>query len=419
MVKTIKRIEKDFLLKTVYNERLSLFYLNSEGRHTLHLGKPVTKEMYLKASRPLTKEILPREKIELMFDYAGMVIDFTVEVDSVHDQEDLIITKAPEVLFKNPRRSYTRINPPKSIKSKVTFNETHFSLDYPRVHKFESEETASNEWLNKFDPKNLQQLIDQMPSWIYNYADNYKMLIFRETKPSTVEEHIVAETGKTLLLPSTREKNAFPQTDSHPEKRLITEDVFRRYLESTGIDSAHLNDALNDFVRQKYEAGIFSDAWIPIPFQEYIIGYIHIWINKEGKPPFNHNVINALYQFAKALVFSMKINGYFKTKNATYRPIPLEGKIVNLSDSGMLFALLNPQLSGSLLPGAEIDVELKIAKRNIKTTAKIVSCYKDNTGNYLGCHFFDMNSEDSRFLIDYLYRKSFTDSDAVFVPGSL
>jgi hypothetical protein len=193
--------------------------------------------------------------------------------------------------------------------------------------------------------------------------------------------------------------------------------MFKRYLESTGVDIAYVDDAINRYLKAKYDAGFFSDAWIPLLFQEYVVGYIHIWINKEGKLPFDYGVIDTLYQFAKILTFSLKQNGYFakgRLKNE-----PFEGRVVDISASGLLFAYPHSNLSSSLLPDSELAAKLIASKRIIRVNAKIVRRYKDHAMGYFGCRFLDIAPEDMRFLFEYIYGKPFTDTDAIFLAGQV
>jgi hypothetical protein len=270
-------------------------------------------------------------------------------------------------------------------------------------------------FIRDLNPRNLSGLIEQMAGWIKGYANGYKLVIFKDVKPASTEERIVAETGKTLYLPSTLAN--FPQSDPYPKKRLITEEMFKRYLESTGVNLEYVDNACARFIKAKFDAGIFSDAWIPVLFQEYVIGYIHIWINKEGKLPFDYGVIDTLYQFAKVLAFSLKENGYFeggKMKNE-----PFEGKVVDISASGLLFAYPHSALSAVLLPDSELAVKLIAPRRSINANARIVRRYKDNSLGYFGCRFLDMAPEDMRFLFEYIYGKPFTDTDASFLSGQV
>jgi hypothetical protein len=374
------------------------------------MDKPAKSEIFFRSDRPITG-LKPRKRLDLMFDYKGQVIIFSIEVSAVKDTQ--IVADAPEYLFKNLDRSYSRVSVPLDLKVRFTFRGDRFQLHYPKVQEYESGEIG--DWMNNVDPKNLQGLIDQMSAWISGYASGYKMVIFKTTKPATTEERVVAETGKTLYLPSTLAN--FPQSDPYPKKRLIIEEMFRRYLESTGVDPQYIDDAINRFIKQKFDAGFFSDAWVPILFQEYVIGYIHIWINKEGKLPFDYNVIETLYQFSKVLAFSLKTNGYFDSGRVKNEPF--EGKIVDISASGLLFAYPHSSMSSALLPDSELAVCLTASKRTINASARIVRRYKDNALGYFGCRFLDMAPEDMRFLFEYLYGKPFTDSDANFVSGKV
>jgi c-di-GMP-binding flagellar brake protein YcgR len=410
MATPIKRIEKDFLLKVLYDEQIPIMYLRDRTEYILILDKPAKSEVVFRADRPIAK-LKARSRLDLMFDYKGQVIIFAVEVSLIKD--NIITAAAPEALYKNLDRSYSRVSTPSDLQVQLTFLGDRYSLSFPRVMEFESENLG--DLLRDMDPRNLSGLIDQMAGWIKNYANGYKLIIFRDVKPSTTEERIVAETGKTLFLPSTLAN--FPQADPYPKKRLITGETFKRYLESTGVDLAYVDDACARFIKTKFDSGIFSDAWIPVLFQEYVIGYIHVWINKEGKLPFDYGVIDTLYQFAKVLAYSLKINGYFekgKLKNE-----PFEGKVIDISASGLLFAYPHSNLSSALMPDTELSVKLMTPRRNINANARIVRRYKDNSQGYFGCRFLDMAPEDMRFLFEYIYGKPFTDLDASFLTGQV
>jgi hypothetical protein len=410
MATPVKRIEKEFLLKVLYDEQLPIMYLKNQSEYVLTLEKPTKGQMFLKADRPVAG-LRARKKMDLIFDYRGQVIIFAVEVSSFKDEH--IVTDEPEFLYKNLERSFSRVSTPSDMQVQFTFLGDRYSLTYPKVPEYESGEPG--EFVKNLNPKNLSGLIEQMAAWIKGYANSYKLVIFKDSKPATTEERIVAETGKTLYLPSTLA--AFPKGDPYPKKRLITEDMFKRYLESTGVDLKFVDEATARFIKTKFDNGIFSDAWVPVLFQEYVIGYIHIWINKEGTLPFDYDVIDTLYQFAKILAYSLKINGYFE--GGKLRNEPFEGKVIDISASGLLFAYPHSTLSSSLMPDSELSVKLLAPRRSVNTNAKIVRRYKDSTQDYFGCRFLDMAPEDLRFLFEFIYGKPFTDSDASFLTGQV
>ncbi|MDR1903802.1 MAG: PilZ domain-containing protein [Treponema sp.] len=410
MATPIKRIEKDFLLKVLYDEQIPLMYLRNRTEYILYVEKPAKTEIFLKADRPIIG-LKPKRKLDLIFDYRGQIISFVVDVVSVKDER--ILADAPEFLYKNLDRSFSRVTTPHDMQVQLTFRGDRYSLNYPRISEYEAEEMGN--FMNNLDSRNLSGLIEQMAAWIKGYANGYKLVIFRDVKPTTTEERIISETGKTFYIPSTQ--NSFPDVDPYPKKRIITIDMFKRYLESTGVDIAYIDDAISRYLKAKYDAGFFSDLWVPLLFQEYVIGYIHIWINKEGKLPFDYGVIDTLYQFAKVLAFSLKQNGYFE--KGRLKNEPFEGKVVDISASGLLFAYPHSNRSSSLLPDSELSVKLIAPKRIISANARIVRRYKDHTTGYFGCRFLDMAPEDMRFLFEYIYGKPFTDTDAVFLAGQV
>jgi hypothetical protein len=410
MATPIKRIEKDFLLKVLYDEQIPIMYYSDRAEYVLILDKPVKDAIVFRPDRTISK-LKVKNRMELIFNYRGQVISFAAEVKLIKDE--CIFCDAPELLYKNLDRSFSRISTPSELEVQFTFRGDRYNLSYPKIMDFEPETVG--ELFRDFDIHNLSGLIGEMAEWIKGYASGYKLVIFKDVKPASTEERVVAETGKILLLAST--VGTLPSTDPYPRKRLVTEEMFKRYLESTGVALAHVGEACTRFVRAKYSNGIFSEAWIPILFQEYVIGYIHIWLNQEGRPPFDYAMIDTMYQFAKVLAYSLKINGYFeqgKLKNELF-----EGKVIDISASGLLFAYPHSPLASALLQDSELSVKLLSPRRTVNAVAKIIRRYRDNSMGYFGCRFLDMAPEDLRFLFEFLYGRPFTDADVEFLYGQV
>jgi hypothetical protein len=410
MATAIQRIEKDFLLKMSYDERLPIIYLHNRKEYIFTVERPIQKQIYLKPERPVAG-LKPFKKMNLMFNYQGQLISFSVKIAAIEDP--IVITNVPEYLFRNLVRSYSRVAAPGDIHVQINFLGDRYSLSYPKVSEYEPVDPGA--LMRQLDPKNFSALVLQLAQWVKKISAGYKLVIFRDIKPAALEERILAQTGKTLYLPSTL--SGLPQTDPYPKKRLITEEIFLQYLESTGVGAKYQNETLNRFIKAKFDSGILSDMWVPIIFQEYIIGYIHIWINKEGVQPFAFSTIEVLYQFASVFAFSLKLNGYFeagKIKNAS-----LDGKVIDISASGLLFAYPPSALSSSLLPDKEMMIKITTPNRTVQCNAQIVRQFTDNTMAYFGCHFLDMAPEDARFLFESIYGKPLTDSDAAFLAGQV
>lgn len=408
MATPIKRIEKDFLLKVLFDERIPVMVFYNKAQYTVVVEKPPKQELYLRSNSPIVG-LRIGQKLPMVFDYRGQIITFTAKVLLV--KEDLITAEAPEYLYKNLDRSFSRVPTPSDLVVQLTFHGDRYNLDFPKIQEYEQEEIDT--MMDQFNPKDIKQLVNQLAQWAQDSSSGYKLVVFKENKPSILEEKIIAETGKALFIPSTQTN--IPQIDPYPKKKIITEDILKRFLESSGVDKLYVEDALARFIKTKRDAGIYSDAWVPILFQEYVIGYIHLWIEEENKPPFDFSILDTLYQFSKVLVFSLKIHGYFD--NGKVKKESFQGRVMDISASGMLFAYPHSPLSSALLVDSELDVELITPRRTIKTSAKIVRRYNDTSMGYFGCRFVSIEPEDLRFLFEYIYGKPFTDQDASFIAG--
>ena len=410
MATPVRLIEKEYLLKVLYDEQLPAIFLKDRKEYSFFLEKPVKDEMCFRSNRSIDKLKL-RNNIELKFDYRGKVIVFNVEVLQIKNQN--FICTIPDYLYKDLDRTYSRVSLPPEMKVHFTFRGDRYNLSFPKVQQFDSADLSL--FFQNTDPKNLTGLVDQMAAWIKKFATGYRLVIFKDTKPASTEERLLAETGKALYLPSTTE--SFPREDPFPRPRLITEEIFHRYLESIGVGTGFLPTTTARFMKAKVDDGYFSDAWIPILFHEYVVGYVHIWIDAEGYRPFDYTVIDTMYQFAKVLAYSLEINGYFedgKIRNSTFR-----GNIIDISASGLLFSYPQSGFFTFLLPDSKLTVSITTPNRSLNQNAVIVRRFKDDTHGYFGCQFEDVPPDDLRYLFEYIYGKPFTEFDARFLAGQV
>jgi len=411
MATPVGRIEKEFLFKAILEEKLDVMYVKDGKEYVLTLEKPAGEDLVFRSEKLINK-IKVHSKLPLLFNYRGQVVDFTTEILAVKD--DLITCSLPDKLYKNLDRNFLRVGIPADMKIIFTYKGDRYNLLFPKIMEYET--VMTEDMVRNLDPRNLSGLINQIKGLLSKFADGYKIINFKERKPETTEERIVSETGKTLFIPST--VGFLPKVDPYPKKRIITEDLFKRYLETTGIGTTFLDDNCARFLKHKFEAGIYSDAWVPILFQEYVIGYIHIWIDKKGRLPFDFSVLDHVYQYAKVLAFALKENGYFE--HGKVENEPFTGRILDISASGLLFTCpLGASLMSTLLIDSELTVIIEVPNRKINVVAKIVRRFKDKTAGYFGCRFMQIEPEDTRFLFETLYGRQIDAEDTAFLAGQV
>jgi hypothetical protein len=411
MATPVGRIEREYLLKALYDEKIPVVYIKDRIEYALTLEHPAAEEMVFRPDNSLGK-INAHSKLSLLFSYKGQVIDFSAEI--LAQKDDLLYCKAPDVLHKNLDRDFLRVEAPSDLKILLTLGGDRYNLAFPKINEYEY--IAPDDLVRSIDSKNLSVLIKQITLSLKNFSDGFKIINFKDKKPETIEERIVSESGKILFIPSTT--GFLPKTDPYPKKRIITEEIFKRYLESTGIGTTFLNDNCARFMKNKHDNGIYSVIWVPILFHEYVIGCIHIWISKAVRHPFDFGILDTVYQFAKVLTFSLKVNGYFEHGKVSQQPF--EGRVLDISVSGLLFAYpIGSNLLSALREGADLFVTIEAPNRSLNVVARVVRRFKDKTAGYLGCHFLDMAPEDKRFLFEHLYGRQADSIDSDFLSGQV
>ncbi|MDR0501720.1 MAG: PilZ domain-containing protein [Treponema sp.] len=412
MATPVGRIEKEFLFKIMYEEKLNIMHIKEGEEYTFVLDSPAGDELIFRPEKPVEKIFKVKSSMDMLFNYKGQVIEFAAVILSHKDGN--VICKSPDIIYKNLDRNFLRVDTPSDIKIIFTFKGDRYNLSFPKITEYE--DILSGDIFRNFDPRNLSGLIKQITAALNHLADGFKIVNFKEKKPETTEERVVSETGKTLFLPSTL--GVFPKTDPYPRKRIITEEIFKRYLESTGVSPHYLDENCARFIKNKFNDGIYSDAWVPILFHEYVVGYIHFWIDKEGKLPFDFSVLDTVYSHSKVLAFSLKENGYFEHGKMAHEAF--EGKVLDISASGLLFAYPHgSHLAATLLVDSELTVLIEAPKRTVNVVARIVRRYRDKSANYFGCRFTNMAPEDTRFLFEHLYGRQIDDSDSSFLSGQV
>ncbi|MDR3343059.1 MAG: PilZ domain-containing protein [Treponema sp.] len=396
----------------LFVDQVPIMYLLNRTEYILHIEKLTNDELYFKANRPIAG-LAVKEKINLMFDYRNIVISFTVEIKNIDLNPEHFIGNIPEVLYKNLERSYSRVTVPADIQVEFAFVEDRYFLPFPEVAHLESEEgddPAPNQ-----DTKPVNESMAQMGSWIKGYADGYKLVFFKDAKPQTQEEQLVAETGKVLFIPSTQDQ--YPQFEKDPKKILITKELFKAHMERIGVNAAQFDKTTAQFIKNKQNNGMLSDAWVPLVFCRYVIGYIHIWIQTEGRPLFDYTMIETLYQFMKSLIRALKKSGYFEACRLKDKFMKVNA--LDISASGLCFAFPRVPISAFLQQNTKISIKLITAKRTINIGAKIVRQYNEKRLDFFGCRFLDITPEDMRFLFEYIYGKPIMDAEASLLFGQV
>jgi c-di-GMP-binding flagellar brake protein YcgR len=395
----IKRIEKEYFLSKLAGEQIPVVYMYNRKDYILKVDK-ITKDEIEFVMREPVEGLLVNKRINLMFNYKGLIISFTAEIKSII--ENIITTAIPEVLYKNLERSNQRVAIPSDMRVEVLSLEDRYSLPFPKSTSFVKLDPLAT--VSGIDPKDFNTLVARILQDLKPFADGYKIVYYNTSvQPEKPEERLVAECGKILYIPSTKDKF----TDV-PNDTFISTDVFKRYYETVGVGSAFLEQTIDQFLKSKLAEDLLSVMWVPFLFQEYVVGYIYAWRNAPKNPddppskkPFTEELASKVYQYGKCIVYSLEQRGYFEAGRLKDRVI--NGRVADISASGLRFAVPNSFVFLTLQPGVELGVTLIMPSKIIKAQMKIRRRYKEGTLVYLGCSFLDITPADAEYLFTFIY----------------
>jgi len=124
------RIEKELLLKSIFEEKLPVTYVKDGTEYTFVLERPAGEELVFRSDK-LPGGLKAHSKLSLRFEYRERTVHFSAEVLS--QQGDLVFCKEPENLYKNQDRAYLRVDVPPDFKISFTFRGGSYNSGFQKV----------------------------------------------------------------------------------------------------------------------------------------------------------------------------------------------------------------------------------------------------------------------------------------------
>jgi len=408
MATNLKRIEKEFILNGVRDEKIKLLLTAGSGEWPVYITRIDDEEIVLSHTMPL--RLLRRsEHYELRFVYGDQPMAFRSRILDV--KETGLTIEMPQIVYKNLGRRYSRRAPPPETTVSFSFKGDRYELSFPVTREFDP--AVEPEASSAFDPNDIRALIRDFDTRAGEYASERAVRMFKERVPESLEERIIVRTGKIYYLPTAM--GGLPVVDPYVRPRIVTKEIFGDFLREQGVRDDLVEDEIVRFERNKKNSGVLSELLVPLIFQEYVIGYVYLVNKQVGKPPFDLALLETFHQFGKVLVYSLKINGYFR--NAPKKASDFPAEVIDISAGGLLFANSSRELAASLLPDSSLEINIKTVGRTVRAGGKVKRTYRDAGLVYYGVEYEEIAPEDFRFLFETLYGRDFTDADATGIEG--
>jgi hypothetical protein len=412
MAIVIQRIEKDFLLGMLRYKSLPLKCIIAKKEYTFILQSLDNDRLVLKSEVNLSC-FQKNMKIEFKFPTDSVlapIVSFSVYVCDVTGK--CLTTTAPDCLYKNLQRSYSRVLQTPELNIAIKKDGFYYDLNYAKVNTaaplFES--CSQN-----VDENNIETYMNMNLDWIKQQTNGYKLVLFKNDPPVAAEEKAVGQLGKIFYF-------SMPDGGlvSEPENSMdlfFTEQSFKAFLVDSGMSSDAAREKIMEMLQQRVTQGVCSDCFIPIVFSSYIVGYVHVWVYENSKVPLTMSMVEKIRQFTSIIAFFLEHEHFFeegKKSLPVFKP-----KLLDVSASGFLFAIeINKEKTFYALNDV-LTVTITISNRAIYCKAVVIREYTNKTYAFYGCKFEDMKLEDIRFFFESIYGKPFTDKDLDFIVGSV
>ncbi len=395
----INRIEKEFIFKSVVDRKIQASIHGDKKEIQATLVDFTETTLTLETLSSSDFEIGEEVHIYLFFQNNMHTFSSTIKA---REQNRLIITQ-PEGVYKQLQRKHERIKTPEDVEGFFTLKGKNIELNFPKTSRYFTVERPES--AESFDESSIDGLIKDFRSKINKMVSNNDIVMLRNRDPSGFEETLMFKTAKIIWVPSIKEGYALH--DPFPDSRILTKrEMIKQEGDSEFSDSV-LNARLENRLDEKFRNRIFSEIYCPLMYNQYFVGYIHVYNNLNRKESISEAIIEYVYQFAKVLCYSLEVNGYFTS--LANQEKEFETQIIDLSASGLLFANPTKELSRDLLIHTDLKVTLRIKGRSMQIGARIIRKFKDRYHLYIGLQFMDIAPEDFRLLFETIYGKPFTE----------
>jgi len=392
------RIETEFIIKSLLDNMIPV---------TIHKNKNITgkvidyeleKNVVIELQKEDVKLFEPEEKNVVYFSYFDHVMNFSVTVTKTAEKQ--IVFSYPSKIYKNLSRKYIRVVPPKDSKIVFSMKGESFQLDFPKTEEYNAVDYPEFD-TDEFPVNNISQLLNEFRKKVLESVSCVNIVTYRKQKPVSIEERLLAISGKVLYIPSVnKDLPSFPETENVP---ILTKDTIDTYMQ----DGEKLLKQSNF---KKNADGVRSEVYCPILYLEYVVGYIHLQNKGIKQARIKNDIIEYIYQFSKVLAFSLKVSGYFNHGKVEVQERH-ENTIVDISASGVLFESKSKKLEKSIFLYSDIKIELILGEKNIPINVRVMRKFKSGDSVFYGLIFLELDPNDFEHLFNFIYQREITEDD--------
>ncbi|MFP4067676.1 MAG: PilZ domain-containing protein [Spirochaetaceae bacterium] len=393
MSREVGRIEKEFILKNAIEKHLPVEVHFRTKRYGYVPSAMTEEELRLHPVGDTGIDARPGDEIAAFTRFRGQVITFKTTV--LEQRGDALVLRQPTVLYRDLSRGFERILHPEGISVSFIVQGTRVELNYPASESYETVEEPSFD--PGFDVTRISELLKTFRERAEQHAGDNKIVMFRERKPETFQERVIARSGKILILPFPRDD--FVNLPRDARGRLLSQDEAIETEKRSGGEVFATLDAVTRIIKGLNDREIWEELYCPVLYREYVVGYLYLAKSGRDVTHFDSRAVEFVLQYSRVLAYALEVNGYF-----TKQPVKEEygeAVLIDISGSGILFSY--PADGPSLSLYEDVELRIHLENEEVPATARVMRKYRDSGRVYFGAQFLDIDTEGMDKLFDRLY----------------
>lgn len=394
MPKLVTFIEKEFLLTQVQKTQNRVIIFGSGKSMDAKLKSFDKDSLVLGGNEEQLSAFASKEKISVYMSYQSQRVTF-IGIVKKRDKDELVMG-LPENLIKAPQRKAIRVVAPKDLKLEFYLQSERIQLDSPESREYS--ELKMPALSAGFDVSSISSLLSSFKSKAAGMFSRSGIIMFNKGRsPVTIEERMIAEIGRTLLVTSCN--SPLPSEDPYPEGRIITQDMADAF---EGPSIFLEGSSLEKSKTEKAAKGIISELYCPILYYQFVVGYIYVMNDRKKKVCLDFRTVDFVWEFSRILAYTLKTNNYFKQSD-TAAPDPYKPQIVDLSAGGCLLMMPKASFKIKLRVGYILYFTISSANESIAVKGKVARNYSDKLNEYYGVSFISPDEATLSSLKLFLY----------------
>ncbi|TVQ34984.1 MAG: PilZ domain-containing protein [Spirochaetaceae bacterium] len=390
MAQEIRRVEREFIFSNIREKQIPV---------ELHIGTQRIAARLVESSERIvtfaptgTNYRQPRERHAAVgfFRFRGQPMTFRSTVVEVED--GIIRLRQPGVLHRDLARGFERIVNPEGLSVSLVVHGSAVTLNYPASEMFDPVEEPQFDL--GFDVRRISSLLTSFREQAELIAAENRIVMYRERKPESLPERIIASSGRILVLPPLEESTRL--LNVAVRERLL----LRRHLEELARDhDPSLVEQYDQLLQRRLRRRLSAEVYCPILYHQYVVGYLYLLKGGDPEAAFHPSDLEFVRMFARVFSYSLQVNGYFSGEQQE-RAFQ-EAQLIDISGSGLLFS----HAAGALDLGlySEIGLQIDVDGLILPARGRIMRKYDDSQRVYHGVHFSDMQLEHMELLFDRIY----------------